>query len=68
MKTTAQRPPSRSVPDEAQLADSGFTSEQIMRLTELRAVYPLLEYVDSTAVVNRLRFLKWRYSTGQIDS
>ena len=68
MESTAHRPQIRSVLDEAQLADAGFTTDQIMRLTELRALYPLLEFVESPAAVNRLRFLRWRYSMEQVDA
>jgi hypothetical protein len=41
------------------LAEAGFTGAQIERLETLRALYPLLEFVE-TAEVRRLAFMKWR--------
>jgi len=40
----------------------GFTTEQIERLLELRAAYPLVEFVDSREELMRLMFLKWLHA------
>jgi len=41
------------------LVAQGFTPEQIQRLEELRAVYPMIEMVDDIEQVQRMIFLKW---------
>ncbi|MCM8745283.1 hypothetical protein NET03_01925 [Thermomicrobium sp. CFH 73360] len=48
------------------LEELGFTPEQIARLRELRDMYPYIEYMDSRKQWNRLRFVKWLYSRGEI--
>jgi hypothetical protein len=67
MQTAVQRSCNQSASGEARLTEVGFTADQIMQLIELRSLYPLLEFVDSWATVNRLRFLKWQVSMGQIE-
>ncbi len=49
------------------LEQMGFTPEQIARLRELRDMYPYIEYMDSRKQWNRLRFVKWLYSRGEIS-
>jgi len=53
---------------EARLRQSGFTSEQIARFKELRALYPLIELVRSRRELNELAFVKWRYMQGLVHS
>ena len=45
--------------DTAGLVAQGFTPEQIQRLEELRAVYPMIEMVENIEQVRRIVFLKW---------
>lgn len=44
------------------LVVQGFTTEQIGHLCRLRAVYPVIEFVESEQELQRLIFLKWLYS------
>jgi hypothetical protein len=45
--------------ERAELAALGFSPAQVLRLAELRALYPLLEQVYSKEELQRLLFLKW---------
>ena len=45
-----------------ELRNAGFTPAQIERLTALKALYPVCEYVVSRAQFERLAFLKWLYA------
>ena len=45
--------------DTTDLVAQGFTPEQIQKLEELRAVYPLIEMVDNSEQMRRMVFLKW---------
>ncbi len=48
------------------LLESGFSTDEIERLKELRNEYPFIEYVESGAQWQRLLFLKWRYQNGDL--
>jgi len=50
----------------ADLAQRGFTPQQIRRLEALRDVYPVIEFVESNEALQRLHFLKWRYTHHQV--
>jgi hypothetical protein len=50
------------------LAQLGFTPEQIKRLEALREAGPLLEFITTRAEWQRLVFLKWCYEHGQQPS
>ena len=45
--------------DTSELAAQGFSPEQIERLVQLRAVYPLIEMVENSEQLRRIVFLKW---------
>ena len=45
--------------DMSELAAQGFSPEQIERLVQLRAVYPLIEMVENSEQLRRIVFLKW---------
>ena len=45
--------------DTTGLVAQGFTPEQIQKLEELRAVYPLIEMVEDSEQLRRMVFLKW---------
>lgn len=45
---------------------SGFSPAQICRLSELKAVYPYLEFASSADEWHRLTFLKWRHEHGRV--
>jgi|GEM_PF-4301356 len=42
-----------------ELVAQGFSPEQITRLEELRAVYPMIEMIEDIEQVRRMVFLKW---------
>jgi hypothetical protein len=46
-------------PTVEELAQLGFTSEQIAGLERLREIYPLVELVESRRQIEQLRFLRW---------
>lgn len=48
--------------ERTQLEQLGFTEAQIDRLFELRAVYPLVELVETREEMMRLMFLKWLHA------
>ena len=50
----------------ADLIRRGFTAQQIRRLEALRDVYPVIEFVESNETLQRLHFLKWRYTHHQV--
>ena len=61
MQTTTTAPTTRH-----DLAQLGFTSTEIERLSALRAGYDRhREYFESNAEYERLNFLKWRYEQGR---
>ena len=45
--------------DTTDLVAQRCTPEQIERLEELRAVYPMIEMIDDIEQVRRMIFLKW---------
>lgn len=49
------------------LESLGFTADQILALTALRAAYPFVEYVDTASQWQRLLFLQWRYRHGDLQ-
>lgn len=62
--TLSTQPVSITVED---LAEVGFTAEQIEKLSALKACYPFVEYVDNGNHWQRLLFLKWRYDNGDLQ-
>jgi hypothetical protein len=44
-----------------EMAQLGFSADQISRLERLREVYPLIELVDDKRQIEQLRFLRWRH-------
>ena len=48
------------------LREVRFTPEQIERLTALKALYPVREYVISDTQLARLVFFKWLYANGGV--
>lgn len=60
--------PRRDELTELQLAQEGFSPDEIARLRDLRDMYPYIEYVDSRREWQRLRFVKWLYHRGQFKS
>lgn len=49
------------------LESLGFTADQILALTALRAAYPFVGYVDTASQWQRLLFLQWRYRHGDLQ-
>lgn len=49
------------------LVELGFTEDQIESLMALKACYPFVEYVDTSAQWRRLQFLKWRVAQGDLQ-
>lgn len=45
--------------DTTNLVAQGFTPQQIQKLEELRAVYPMIEMVDNIEQMRRMVFFKW---------
>ncbi|MBA2453417.1 MAG: hypothetical protein H0V47_09615 [Chloroflexia bacterium] len=48
------------------LQEAGFTVGEIKRLVELRDRYPYLEFTDSLRQWDHLKFMKWRYTNGDL--
>jgi hypothetical protein len=67
--TSAKRAPATqpSEPCRDQLAQLGFTPDQIERLERLRDAYPFIEFVESGEQWRRLVFLKWLCATSLHD-
>lgn len=61
LTTTIQTP---TVED---LTDAGFTQGEISRLVDLRDRYPYIEFTDSGKQWNHLKFMKWRYTNGDLS-
>lgn len=66
METTATGTGGRPAVTELHLVEAGLTPEVIVRFAALRAVYPVIEFVESRIDVDRLSFLKWRFATGRL--
>lgn len=58
-----------TIAERVDLVVQGFTTEQIEHLCRLRAVYPVIEFVESKQELQRLIFLKWMHNQepGEID-
>ena len=48
------------------LAQAGFAPHQIEQLVVLRDRYPYLEFTDSGRQWNHLKFVKWRFTNGDL--
>lgn len=59
-------PPERQTLFILDLFRDGFSAEEILRLRELRAGYPLTEYLSQTDR-DRLAFLRWQLRRGARD-
>ena len=55
----ATKAQTQATPETTDLVAQGFTPEQIQRLENLRAVYPMIEMVEDIEQVRRIVFLKW---------
>ena len=49
------------------LVELGFSEAEIQKLAALRAAYPFVEYVETSAQWSRLQFLKWRIENGDLQ-
>lgn len=49
------------------LTAEGFTQHEIARLVDLRDRYPYLEFTDSGKQWNHLKFMKWRFTNGDLS-
>ena len=45
--------------DTTELVAQGFSPDQIQKLEELRAVYPMIEMIEDIEQVRRMIFVKW---------
>jgi hypothetical protein len=45
----------------------GFSPDEVLALSALRAAYPFIEYVDTASQWRRLQFLQWRYLHGDLQ-
>ena len=61
----ALTPMTRTLTVEA-LTQEGFTQQEISRLVDLRDRYPYLEFTDSGKQWNHLKFVKWRFTNGDL--
>jgi hypothetical protein len=48
------------------LAEAGFSKAEIESLVELRDRYPYLEFTESGRQWNHLKFVKWRFTNGDL--
>jgi hypothetical protein len=48
------------------LVEAGFTSQQIENLVALRDRYPYMEFTESGKQWNHLKFVKWRFTNGDL--
>lgn len=49
------------------LEEAGFTAHEIDCLIELRDRYPYLEFTDSPRQWDHLKFMKWRFTNGDLS-
>lgn len=66
MTSASLKAPKQSITVE-DLANLGFTEEEVLALSALRAAYPFIEYVDTASQWRRLLFLQWRYRHGDLQ-
>lgn len=52
---------------EETLAENDFNADEIRALKLLRDQSPYLEYFDTQIELQRMRFLKWRFTTGDLN-
>lgn len=48
------------------LSNEGFSTQEIKNLVDLRKRYPYIEFTDSGRQWNHLKFVKWRYTNGDL--
>jgi hypothetical protein len=48
------------------LVEAGFEHQEIEMLVALRDRYPYLEFTDSGKQWDHLKFVKWRYTNGDL--
>ena len=48
------------------LTKEGFTAREIQQLVDLRDRYPYIEFTDSGKQWNHLKFVKWRFTNGDL--
>jgi len=48
------------------LTKEGFTAREIEQLVDLRDRYPYIEFTDSGKQWNHLKFVKWRFTNGDL--
>lgn len=48
------------------LASEGFTQKEIRNLVDLRDRYPYIEFTESGRQWNHLKFVKWRFTNGDL--
>jgi hypothetical protein len=58
--------PVTQTPSVTDLQSAGFTEQEISRLVDLRDRYPYLEFTDSGRQWNHLKFMKWRFTNGDL--
>ena len=49
------------------LTAEGFTTQEVDRLLDLRDRYPYIEFTDSGKQWNHLKFVKWRFTNGDLS-
>ncbi len=49
-----------------ELKEQGFTDKEIKHLGDLRDRYPYLEFTDSLRQWDHLKFMKWRFTNGDL--
>ena len=59
MTQAATQATTQATTETTDLVAQGFSPEQIQRLEDLRAVYPMIEMVEDIEQVRRMVFLKW---------
>lgn len=58
--------PVNPAPTSEDLAQAGFSTQEIADLVDLSRRYPYLEFTDSGTQWNHLKFVKWRFTNGDL--
>jgi hypothetical protein len=58
--------PVHPAPTSEDLAEAGFSKQEIEALADLGKRYPYLEFTDSGKQWNHLKFVKWRFTNGDL--
>lgn len=58
--------PVNPAPTSEELAEAGFNSHEIEKLIDLSKRYPYLEFTDTGRQWNHLKFVKWRFTNGDL--